>query len=254
MLRRAWRRLAATWRTPAPDYANSVADIAPETARLFERVQRHTMTSLPRIHALVEAVDYLVQRRIEGAIVECGVWHGGSVMAMMERLRQLDAARYEFYLYDTFEGMTRPGEQDTSKFEPPALATWRAAEAAGKKAWDYLFPPTEFTLDKVRERVLATGYPSSLVHFVKGPVEQTLPARAPPAIALLRLDTDWYESTWHELVHLYPRLSPGGVLVIDDYGHWEGCRRAVDRYFGEGHAPRILLDRIDYTARIGIKW
>ena len=75
---------------------------------------------------------------------------------------------------------------------------------------------------------------------------------APRKIALLRLDTDWYESTKHELVHLFPRLSTGGVLIVDDYGHWAGARRAVDEYVSE-HGIVMLLTRIDYTGRIGVK-
>jgi hypothetical protein len=100
--------------------------------------------------------------------------------------------------------------------------------------------------------VLGTGYDREQVVFVRGRVEDTVPARAPQRISLLRLDTDWYGSTYHELVHLYPRLSRGGVLIIDDYGHWQGARRAVDRFLAE-HRPRLLLHRIDYTGRIGVK-
>jgi len=75
----------------------------------------------------------------------------------------------------------------------------------------------------------------------------------PGKIALLRLDTDWYESTAHELKHLYPLLVPGGVIIIDDYGHWEGARKAVDEYITAEKLP-LLLNRIDYTGRIGIKY
>jgi hypothetical protein len=100
--------------------------------------------------------------------------------------------------------------------------------------------------------VLATGYPEERIRFVRGPVEETLPAKAPKALALLRLDTDWYESTRHELLHLYPRLAVGGVLIIDDYGHWDGCRKAVTEHF-QDHAPPVLLNRIDYTGRIAVK-
>jgi O-methyltransferase len=105
---------------------------------------------------------------------------------------------------------------------------------------------------EVRGAVLSTGYPDERVHLVEGRVEETLPGGAPAEIALLRLDTDWYESTKHELEHLYPRLSPGGVLILDDYGHYEGARRAVDEYF-EAEGGRPLLSRIDYTGRIGVK-
>ena len=88
--------------------------------------------------------------------------------------------------------------------------------------------------------------------MVPGLVEDTVPSQAPEVIALLRLDTDWYKSTWHELEHLYPRLSVGGVLIIDDYGHWEGARRAVDEFI-EAKGLRLFLSRIDYTGRLAIK-
>ena len=104
----------------------------------------------------------------------------------------------------------------------------------------------------MRALLLNTGYPHDLLHFVRGPVEQTVPAQAPARLALLRLDTDWYESTRHELEHLFPRLAPGGVLMIDDYGHWEGARRAVDEYFASEHPP-LLLSRVDYTGRVAVK-
>jgi hypothetical protein len=97
-----------------------------------------------------------------------------------------------------------------------------------------------------------TEYDQTRIHFIQGKVEDTIPEQAPETIALLRLDTDWHESTWHELEHLFPRLSPRGVLIIDDYGHWQGCRRATDEYFARENLP-ILLNRIDYTGRIAVK-
>ena len=103
----------------------------------------------------------------------------------------------------------------------------------------------------VRANLASTGYPPERVRFVKGKVEDTLPDAAPPQIAVLRLDTDWYESTRCELEHLFPRLSVGGVLIIDDYGAWEGARRAVDEFVAAGAS--ILLNRIDETGRIGVK-
>jgi hypothetical protein len=108
------------------------------------------------------------------------------------------------------------------------------------------------TIDEVREAVLSVGYPRERIHFVEGPVEETLPSQAPNEIALLRLDTDWYSSTKHELVHLYPCLAKGGVLILDDYGYWQGARRAVDEYLAEEDVP-LLLNRIDNTARIAVR-
>lgn len=202
--------------------------------------------------ATVDAVDYVVRREIPGALVECGVWRGGSVLAMILRLQQLGVDDRELFLYDTFEGMSAPTEHDTSAFSEPALLTWSRAANAGRTAWDWLFKPEHFGLDQVRELLTSTGYPTERVHFVAGPIEETLPGAAPEEVAVLRLDTDWYASTRHELVHLYPRLSVGGVLIVDDYGHWDGCRQAVDEYFAT-EAPPPLLARIDYTGRIAVK-
>ena len=107
-------------------------------------------------------------------------------------------------------------------------------------------------IEDVKKNVLSTGYPERNVHFIKGKVEDSIPGHIPEKIALLRLDTDWYESTKHEMTHLFPRLVQGGVLIIDDYGHWEGARRAVDEYCAD-NGIHILLNRVDYTARIGVK-
>ena len=107
-------------------------------------------------------------------------------------------------------------------------------------------------LERVKEVVFGTRYPKERIHFVQGKVEDTVPGSAPDTISVLRLDTDWYASTKHELVQLFPRLSKAGVIIIDDYGHWRGSRQACDEYFGENRVP-ILLNRIDYTGRIALK-
>jgi hypothetical protein len=210
------------------------------------------MTTPQRIVATIDAVTYVLRRDIPGALVECGVWKGGSVLAMIRALQSKGVDDRDIYLFDTFEGMTRPTEHDTSSYAPPALEVWTASEQERTVPWNGLFTPDVYNIDTVRSLILGTGYPERHIHFVKGRVEDTLPEAAPPSLALLRLDTDWYDSTWHELVHLYPLLSSGGVLIIDDYGHWDGCRAAVDRYFQEIEAP-IFLSRIDYTGRVGIK-
>jgi hypothetical protein len=106
--------------------------------------------------------------------------------------------------------------------------------------------------ESVKRNVLSTGYPPDKLHFVRGKVEDTLPENAPDQIALLRLDTDWYESTHHELVHLYPRRCERGVLICDDYGDWQSARQAVDEYFAtQPFTP--LLTRMDTTGRMAIK-
>ena len=108
------------------------------------------------------------------------------------------------------------------------------------------------SLDEVRANMESTGYPMDKVFFIKGMVEETLPSKAPDSIALLRLDTDWYSSTKHELEHLYSRLSRNGILILDDYGHFLGARKATDEYFGTLKMPP-LLTRVDYAGRIAVR-
>jgi O-methyltransferase len=230
-----------------PDW--DLGGLSDSEREIILRAEPFTMTGLPRLHALVIAVRHLVGRGVPGAFAECGVWRGGSVLAMALTLQQLGVEDRDLFLFDTFEGMTEPDERDTSPISGSALDLWRAPEPPPER---FAFPPHGVQEDAVRNAVLSSGYPATRVHLVKGPVEETLPDNAPPDFALLRLDTDWYSSTRHELIHLYPRLSPGGVLIIDDYGHWDGARRAVDEYFADDpNAP--LLSRVDYTCRLAVK-
>jgi hypothetical protein len=220
--------------------------------RIVQAALPHSMTGPARLLALVDAVRYCMARSIPGAFAECGVWRGGSILAMILTLQDLKVADRHIYLYDTFEGMTEPTVHDVSLLDPPALHTWRQAQSEQRQAWEDLFAADAVGEETVRTLLSATGYPDELLHFVRGPVEQTLPDHVPAELALLRLDTDWYESTRHELTHLFPRLSIGGVLIIDDYGHWQGARKAVDEYL-VSEERQLLLTRVDYTARIAVK-
>jgi hypothetical protein len=220
-------------------------DFEPADIEICRRVAPFTMTSPERIHALRRAVHYVVERDVPGAIVECGVWRGGSMMVVAHTLLELSRPSYDLYLFDTFDGMTPPTEHDRN------LSGTRAADLLERSSPDaavWAHSPIEQT----RAALQGTGYPRDRIHFVPGRVEDTIPKEAPEQVALLRLDTDWYESTHHELVHLYPRVSTGGVLIIDDYGHWQGARKATDEYLAEQKVP-LLLNRIDYTGRIGVK-
>lgn len=252
------RRRAGRWlqrlrgRIAGPPAAEALADIPDDDRQIVEEVAPYTMTSPERRYALIEAVKYVVRGGIPGAMAECGVWRGGSVLAILRTLQRLGVSDRDVWLYDTFDGMSAPTERDQSRFSPPALKTWRAAEQGATKPWSQFFSD-DFTLDNVKALLEATGYPPERLHFIRGPVAETLPRGAPDRLALLRLDTDWYESTRDELQHLYPRLGSGGVLIVDDYGHWQGCRAAVDEYFSAPGIRPILLNRIDYTGRIAVK-
>ena len=232
-----------------PAHQTLATDFPPDfddpTAAIFRYVQPYTMTSKERVFALCRSVEYIIKQEVPGDIVECGVWKGGSMMAIARTLMDNKAIR-TLHLFDTFEGMPQPADVDKD-FQGEAAAKLMAK---GDKSTSYVWAYSP--LDEVKRNLRDTGYDESRVMFVKGKVEDTIPANAPDRISLLRLDTDWYESTYHELVHLYPRLSVGGVLIIDDYGHWKGSRKAVDQYIEENHL-KLLLNRIDYTARICVK-
>lgn len=214
-------------------------DFTPDEIAFYERVAPYTMTSPERILSLRYAVHHLFRHGIAGDIVECGVWQGGSsIAAMLASLECppgcLPTTWPVFWLYDTFNGMTNPGPDDAYDLHGHQLTHGALA----------------CSLQAVQANI-GRFYTGS-VRYVKGPVESTIPGKMPDHIAVLRLDTDWYASTKHELVHLYPRLRPGGVLIIDDYGHWGGARKAVDEYWQE-HNPDMLLIRVDYTGRMGVK-
>jgi O-methyltransferase len=207
-----------------------------------------TCTSVENQYALWRAARYVVRANVPGDFVECGVYKGGSVIVAAMAFKELGDASRKFYLYDTFEGMPAPTARDVDfagRTPEEHLKTWGAARM-GEMA--------NSALDEVRRNVLSSGLPAERFVFVRGKVEETLPGQMPAgAISILRLDTDWYESTRHELEHLFPRLSRGGVLIVDDYGFWRGAREACDEYFRE-HGVEMLLNRVDRLgAVIGVK-
>ena len=215
------------------------ADLPEGRRALFGRVRPYTQTSLERVVTLADAVEYVVQAGVPGDLAECGVWRGGSSMAIALTLLGRGAGERRLWLYDTFGEMPAPGANDRD---------YAGRAVAGHEAT--MLGEAGLALADVRAAMRSTGYPEDRIEYVAGRVEETIPSRAPEQLALLRLDTDWYESTHHELVHLYPRLTPGGVLIIDDYGHYAGARQAVDEYFAE---RPILLVRVDYTGRVAVK-
>ena len=234
---------------PQPSAFDPYHDLTPADHSLIKQVAPYTMTSPERIFSLCRSVEYVIKANIPGDFVECGVWKGGSAMAMALTLQRLHQTDRRLYLYDTFDEGWPPGEEIDVRYDgksPHEL--WLEALDRGET------PDTLFAkLDNVRDLMAATGYPMDMIVFAKGKVEETIPGTMPDTIALLRLDTDWYASTKHELIHLYPRLSHGGVLMIDDYAAHKGSAKAVDEYF-EQHHINMLLHRVDsYGYRVGVK-
>jgi hypothetical protein len=208
------------------------------------------MNRHPKVQFLVQAARYIDRYKIPGAIVECGVWRGGSMLAVAHTLLRLGVTDRDLHLFDTFTGMTAATERDVRISEGKHADELLAATGPGPMAWAR---PGRFvaTLDDVTEGFAALDYPKDRIHFVPGAVEDTVPRHAPDEIAILRLDTDWYESTRHELTHLYKRLAPGGVLIIDDYGTWQGSKEATDEFLDETGEP-LLLTRVAQS-RVAVK-
>jgi hypothetical protein len=222
------------------------SDYDDEAKEIIRAVRPWTMTGPDKMYALIQAVRYVTRHRIPGDVVECGVWRGGSMQAVARTLIARGDTGRDLHLFDTYEGMPPPTDRDLRRSDDRTAEELLAKEAReDSKVWAVA------TLDDVKDGFSQVPYPPERVHFVKGKVEDTIPQHAPERISILRLDTDWYESTRHELEHLYPRLSPGGVLLLDDYGYWEGAREAVDEFLEES-GERLLLMRMA-SGRLAVK-
>lgn len=211
---------------------------------IVDSVKHNTMISVAGIVACIDSAAHLAKSNLAGAIVECGVWRGGAVQAMLLKLVGVGDMSRDVFLFDTFQGMTEPTAEDVS-YEGSDAVTLNDGTHEG---WCLA------TLEEVRATIASTGYPQEKVHFVQGDVRDTIPQwreRIGP-ISLLRLDTDWYELTKLEMNALYPLLVSRGLLIVDDYGFWKGARQAIDEYFQQ-QSQQPFLFRIDYSERLLIK-
>lgn len=218
-----------------------------EFMEIYNICKDHTMSSLERMYSLYNSMKYIIENKIDGDLVECGVWKGGSSMLMALMLKKYGVTNKKIYLYDTFEGMPEPSSIDkTTQGVSASILMSKETKENENSVWCYS------PIEEVKNTLISTGFlPENLI-FVKGKVEDTLLKQVPERISVLRLDTDWYESTKIELEILYPLLSERGVLIIDDFGHWEGAQKAVIEYF-RLNDNRQFLHRIDYTGRLIIK-
>ena len=219
---------------------------------IIQQFAPYTMTvgrGFEPAYSLYKVIQYLVKNKIPGDFVECGVWRGGMVILAALALAHFGDTERKIYLYDTFEGMTAPEDQDIDWDGKSFVEQWKSETAKLNNGYAWGFGGR---IEEVQKNVFASNYPNDNFIFVKGPVEDTIPDIVPKQIAMLRLDTDWYSSTYHELVHLYPLLAVGGALIIDDYGWCRGARQATDQYVEE-HNLNIFLGRVDESVRLAIK-
>ena len=237
------RMLRAAGRRIAPEEY----DFDPAFFPLAQTVHGYTMTSPQRQYALYQAVQFVVANKIAGSFVECGVYRGGSSLLAALAFAELGDRR-DLWLYDTFAGMTPPTEFDAkhNRSVESTAEYFRQSDAGDHNEWCYA------SLADVKQCLALANYPEDKVRYVVGDVVKTLAGNKPEQIAILRLDTDFYDSTKAELEQLYGLLSPGGILIIDDYGSWDGARKAVDEFNAALPRP-LFLARIDETGRIAQK-
>ncbi len=204
---------------------------------IIDICKQYSMISRERFLNNIQSVKYIEEKEIPGDIVEIGVWKGGSILSMMLEYKKTSKMKRTIHLYDTFEGMT-PSTTDDKDFNNISA--------------DHIIEKNPFfrcigTLEEVKRNI--SQHVDIIPEYHVGDILQN--SYVPEMIALLRLDTDWYESTKYELDTFYEYVSPGGIIIIDDYGHWKGCKKAVDEFLSTH--PDITLNMIDYTGCYFIK-
>jgi hypothetical protein len=226
---------------------NKIPELTKNEEELINITKKFSMTPVESIWCLIKSIEYLIKKKIKGDFVECGVWRGGNLILMQKMLNRLKNKKTIIYGYDTFTGLTMPSTIDKphhGKYN--SLKIWKKRKRKDHVNWCYS------GINSVKKNILSILGSNNNIKLIEGKVEDTLlqKSQLPKKIALLRLDTDWYKSTKTELEILYPLLSKGGALIIDDYGHWRGARKAVDEYF-KNH--KVFMHRIDYSCRLIIK-
>ena len=217
---------------------------------IIQYVRSHNLSMCTTLNLYQTAIacKYIVKNKIPGDFVECGVFRGGNAL-IAARIFEMYNSEKKVYLFDTFSGMSEPTKYDVStRTNLPVMNKYLSVKREKFTDWTYA------SIEEVRENFKKLNLLQDNVVFIQGKVEDTLnqPENIPTAISFLRLDTDWYESTKIELEILYNKLVVGGILVIDDYGSWDGAKKAVDEFFiNLSHPP--FLSFIDNGARIAIK-
>jgi len=223
-------------------WINNIPEIDHENKKLIEFINGYSLTPLVRRWALIKSIHYINKNMINGDIVECGIWRGGNLfLAKKIQDTYYKNIKRKLYGYDTFEGMPEPSIYDGLK----VIKVYQDFKSRNE-------PWTKASLEDVINSTKKLFSSLNDFNFVKGKVENTLNNQnnLPKNIALLRLDTDFYESTKIELEILYPLLADKGVLIIDDYGDFPGCRKAVDEYFAD---KKVLITSLDKSCRIILK-
>lgn len=186
--------------------------------------KHYTMTSFPRMNNFCDCLEFVLKNNIEGDIVECGVWKGGNIMIASKILKENKSNRF-IWAYDTFEGMTEPEDCDVDRNGIKGKSRYQ-------KGW------CKIDLETVKKNLSLVGYNN--IKYIVGDVLKTIPKNIPDKISVLRLDTDFYKSTKHEIEHLYNKVVSKGFIIIDDYNSWSGSKKATDELLS--HEKLIDID------------
>ena len=227
------------------DENNLPVEIEDNIKDIIKVCSKYSMTGEKRMYLLSEAIKEVKRQNLEGDFLECGIWKGGNII-LFKKLNILYNLKKNIYAYDTFEGMPASNEFDKDYNENFASDLMSKEEKNSNLNNIHCYSPYEEVVNNISKYVEVSN-----IKFIKGKVEETLleNINIPKKISILRLDTDFYSSTKIELEVLYNRLVKGGILIIDDYGHWKGARKAVDEFFN----GKEWLHYVDYTCRYIIK-
>ena len=223
-------------------WQDNIPEINEENKNFIESIGEYSMTPLVRRWTLIKSVHYVNKNKLVGDIVECGIWRGGNLFLCKKiQDKYYKDINRKFYGFDTFEGMPEPSVHDGKKIN-------KIYQSLKKKKTPWI----KVSLEEVKNFTKKLFLNIEDFYYIKGKVENTLidKKNLPRSISILRLDTDLYESTKIELEILYPLLIEKGILIIDDYGDFVGCRKAVDEYFFD---KNVLMIGIDKSCRVIIK-
>lgn len=198
--------------------------------------EKFTMIGDKRLNNIQFCVENVLKNNIAGDLIETGVWEGGATILMRAILKVNGDTNRKVWVADSFQGLPKP---NISLY--PADVAW---QKIGELSY------LSVSLDKVKSNFAHFGLLDSQVIFLKGWFKDSLPTAPIEKLAVLRLDGDLYESTIDALIHLYPKLSIGGYIIIDDYGHWPSCAQAINDY-RKLHNIDDVMEKIDYT---GVFW
>jgi O-methyltransferase len=216
--------------------------------RSIFRVLPNTMVSAPRLMNAFDTAVSVEREELEGSIVECGVWAGGAIGLMADVSKRHGNRHRMFHLFDSFEGLPQPSVFDADVLgaftdEHPELEPDSGQDSTSLVAIGACEAPLE-EVHTLFFDVLRIDRRQVVIH--KGWFQDTVPTAAESVgpIALLRIDGDWYESTKTCLDYLYDQVIDGGFVIIDDYGTFVGCAKAVDEFL-ESRGVEVDLVPID---------